>query len=444
MGDRAAHLRSILDAPRRGSAQSVPLQSSPPIGRLERERTAAASLGGVCVETPLGPCVVIDRTYPPDALHGTVRVGDGHIDDLDALGVLGLSPPPWTGMHVTPVPASGRLVYLDLETTGLGGGAGTRAFVVGCGFFEGRSFRTCQLVLASFAGERALLSMVADWMASAGGIVSFNGKAFDLPIMETRWLFHRMRPPVPGAMHLDMLHPARRLWRSAPAVPGPQRYSLGALEAAFLGVERVGDVPGAEIPERYFEYVRTGDAKPLEFVLEHNRLDLVSLAILTAAAARLVWRGAGAARNASECLGLGRVYEKSGRRDCAARCYARAAGLEPAWPVREADVPGRAPGLLPAPTSVRAEALRRLALYLRRLRRYTEAAEVWHQILALASPPPAIELEAVEALAIHHEHRVRDLSTARRFALRAFEADQITGAVAGGGTGSRDSTGSSP
>jgi hypothetical protein len=183
--------------------------------------------------------------------------------------------------------------------------------------------------------------------------------------------------------------------------------SLAALERRILGASRTGDVPGFEIPSRYFQYVRTGDARPLEGVLEHNRLDLISLALVTARAAQLVEAGATAVRTAREALGLGRLYERSRALDRACACFARAAGLT-SDPL-EADV------------LTRAEALRAYAVLARRERRHADAAVAWQQIVALRHCPAHIAREAAEALAIHHEHRLRDPRTARRFAVTSLQ-----------------------
>ncbi len=140
------------------------------------------------------------------------------------------------------------------------------------------------------------------------------------------------------------------------------------LEGTLVGVTRRGDVPSAEIPVRYVHYVRTGEVKPLIPVFEHNRLDLLSLAVLTARAVDLVEQGASATRNAPECLGLGRLYERAGLEAQAISCYIRAASVDA----------GGEP-------DVRAEALRRLALRMRCARRHQEAADVWNDVLSLAS-----------------------------------------------------------
>src|SRR5262249_51802352 len=153
---------------------------------------------------------------------------------------------------------------------GLSGGAGTHAFLIGCARFDDdRGLVTKQFLLTRPADERPLLDLVAAEIADAGALVSFNGKSFDAPMLEPRYLFHRLDWPGEGVPHVDALHPARRFW--------PGDCSLVALERQKLGARRVADVPQAEIPARYFHFVRTGDARPLVAVLEHNRRDLLTL-----------------------------------------------------------------------------------------------------------------------------------------------------------------------
>ncbi len=320
-----------------------------------------------------------------------------------------------------------RLLFLDLETTGLAGGAGTYAFLVGCGWFEGAAFRVRQFFLTSYAAERGLLEEVADTMSAAGALVTYNGKTFDLPLIDTRFLFHRLEAPFSSLPHLDMLHPARRLWSASRGGPqerttqpallgrvasrpdsgesGQASCRLTLVEQAVLGHVREGDVPGFEIPSRYFHYVRTGDARPLEGVLEHNRLDLLGLAMLTAQGASLLQKGAAGARTAREAFGLGRLYERGGKIDDARACFARAAD----------------PESLEADAMTRAEALRAYGVLCRRARQYEDAAGAWRRILALRACPAHIAQEATEALAVHHEHRLRDLRAARQFAMQALQ-----------------------
>ena len=138
------------------------------------------------------------------------------------------------------VAETGSVVCLDLETTGLRGGAGTFAFVVGFGWFEQGAFRTHQFVLSQLSAERWMLQAAAEVVGRATTLLTFNGKSFDAPVMETRWALHRLPSPLEALRHVDLLHPARRLWRS-------DEGRLASLERAVLGLRRVDDVPGADV-----------------------------------------------------------------------------------------------------------------------------------------------------------------------------------------------------
>jgi uncharacterized protein YprB with RNaseH-like and TPR domain len=452
-----------------------------PVSARAGHDDAADTLGGQWCDVAGQRFLVIDRRYLPDHRHGWVAMGD-------AL-------PPGEGIWPRlPVLAgescAGRMLFVDLETTGLAGGAGSYAFLVGCAWFETPSaaaqpelagfetpsaaaqpelagfetpsaaaqpepagfetpsaaaqpepagfetpsaaaqpgsagferlpasgrpgqagvFRTRQFFLSSFAAERALLAAVAHQAAAAGVVVTYNGKSFDLPLIETRYLLHRMQTPFAEMPHVDLLHPARRLWgggeedEEGGARGG--RCRLTSLEQALCGHQRTGDVPGFEIPSRYFHYVRSGDAAGLAAVMEHNRLDLLSLAVLTARASRLLDDGPEAARTAREALGAGRLYARAALHDEARAAYLRAASLDDADPL------------------VRADALRACALSWRRERRYAEAADCWRRIVEARRCPPHIRREAVEALAVHHEHRLRDPRAARSFAVESMSYTQ--------------------
>ena len=169
-------------------------------------------LGGQVVANRFGRALVIDRRYESDRFHGSRRVGDCAFDDNQILRLLdpALPPPDGTGE---------RILFVDLETTGLSGGAGTVAFLVGVGWFDLGAFQVRQFLLTSYASERALLCAVAECFDAAALLVTYNGKTFDVPVMETRWMFHRMRMPLESVRHFDMLHPARRLWRDRCADP---------------------------------------------------------------------------------------------------------------------------------------------------------------------------------------------------------------------------------
>jgi uncharacterized protein YprB with RNaseH-like and TPR domain len=357
--------------------------------RAEAE-DAAEILDGVWKQSGSHRFLVVERSYAPGHRHGSICVAD--------------SLPPQEGWSrlalLAGAECGGNLLFVDLETTGLAGGAGSYAFLVGCGWFERGRFHIRQFLLSSFASERALLEAVTDLARAADALVTYNGKSFDLPLIDTRYALNRLPPPFEGMPHVDMLHHARRLWYGH-----DDGHRLSGLESSLLGHEREGDVPGFEIPSRYFHYVRTGDARRLGPVLEHNRRDLLSLALLTARAAQLLDEGVAAATTAREALGIGRLYERSGMTADALACFVRAADMGP---------------------GVCAEALHAHAVLLRRLRRYDAAAEAWQRLLDLGDSPPRLQREAAEALAVHHEHRLRSLPSARRLAMQTLQFELTT------------------
>ncbi len=386
---------------------AAPAASRPPFVVVQaspdaRLRAAAEALQGTVIERAGGACVLVERFYPSDHPHGLLRVSDAGGPALSAAPELAL-----LGGRPEPDPVSARaLLFIDLETTGLAGGAGTYAFLVGCAVLERHGLRIRQLLLPGYQHERTLLAEVEALIRDTAGLVSYNGKTFDVPVLETRFQYNRLCPPFDGVGHVDMVHPARRFWRgAAPAGAWPEADScrLSVLERALFGVRRLGDVPGFEIPARYFDFMRSGNAAPLEPVLEHNRLDLISLALLTGRAVRLLAGAPASCESARESLAAGRFLERAGQVDAAKRCYRDAAA--------RACVERRPDG-----AQVRAEALRALALRCRRDRRHHEAADAWRGIVLDRRAPAAIRREALEALAIHFEHRTRDLSEAQRYA----------------------------
>jgi uncharacterized protein YprB with RNaseH-like and TPR domain len=360
--------------------------------------------------------LVVDRAYVPGYRHGSMVLADS-LPPSDGV---------WPRLSLLANEACGdRLLFVDLETTGIAGGAGTYAFLVGCGWFASGTFRIRQFFLSSFTAERSLLEAVADVAAEAGTVVSYNGKSFDLPLIETRFALHRLSTPFGELPHIDMLHPARRMWRvqntrrvadtsGQPFAKDrghvqkdvPYTCRLSTLERRLCGYVREGDVAGFEIPARYFRYVHTGDPQPLAAVFEHNRLDLLSLALVTARAAQLLEDGPAAARSGREALGMGRIYERGGMMAEAKSSFARAIEFDH------------------ADEDLRADALRAYALIARRLRHYDDAAAAWRRVLGLPLCPRPIEREASEALAVHLEHRRCDLGSARDFTMRLLQVDE--------------------
>ena len=167
-------------------------------------------------------------------------------------------------------------LFLDTETTGLAGGTGTFAFLIGLGWFEDDTFRTQQLFARDFSEERACLNFLLEMAREKSFLVTYNGKAFDVGLLSTRFILNRLPDGLAAMPNLDLLHPARRLFGHR-----LENNRLSTMEKDIIGFHRYGDMPGSEIPQRYFDWLRYRDPRLLEDVFEHNRLDVISMAALS-------------------------------------------------------------------------------------------------------------------------------------------------------------------
>lgn len=290
-------------------------------------------------------------------------------------------------------------IFLDLETTGLSNSPATLVVIVGLAFFQSGSCRVRQYVLVEPAAEKRLLTAVAADLRQAGALVTFNGKSFDLPMLLSRFHLHRLPDPAPP-LHLDLLHPARRIWSRR-----LRQSSLSVLEARVLGQVRESDVLGSEIPGRYFDFVRERRWETFEPVVEHNRQDLVTLARLALRVEMLLRSESGEPRpSPPDLLGLGALHEVTGRSDTARRCYEGA--------------------LASAASADRVEALHRLATLSHRADDIPRAAELYDAVSHYHCRQAV--LAAIE-LAKIHEHRTGDLSLALHYAQRAGELVRAAG-----------------
>jgi uncharacterized protein len=262
--DRIAQLRSVLDG--MAARERRRAAAAPPPSSWQAERR---DLPGETHHTPQGPLHVVDHCFEPHHCHGDAPVRGAPGVAADVVSKLALD----VGLaEVDPR----RMLLLDTETTGLAGGMGTVPFLVGVGWFEDASLRVRQLLLRRPGEEAPMLHALAERLSWASCIVTYNGKSFDWPLVRNRFVLHRVPLPPPPP-HLDLLHCARRVYKRRLT-----RLKLVDLETELLGMHREGDVPGFEIPNIYFRYLREGDTAGLAQVLEHNAHDLVALAALLA------------------------------------------------------------------------------------------------------------------------------------------------------------------
>ncbi len=243
-----------------------------------RPRALAEHLGGQWKERPSGRLLTVDRFFPLHHRHGIAPLSD--IFSVRAQPVRTLA---GNGDFKEFDPR--RTLFLDTETTGLAGGAGTCVFLVGLGYFEDDRFRIRQLFLPGYEAERAFLEELNDVLVGDrfGCLVSFNGKSYDLNLLENRFVMQRLPRPFDRFDHLDLLHPSRLLWKER-----LQECGLQTLERRLLRLHRKDDIPSAMIPGIYFRYLHSGKFQPFDRVFEHNRIDLLTMVGLLTLAARLV------------------------------------------------------------------------------------------------------------------------------------------------------------
>jgi uncharacterized protein len=353
-----------------------------------RAASLEATLGGTVEETGAGRVLLVRRRFDLDHRHGRQPLSPAREIAPLPLHLLARAEPALQGER--------RLLYLDTETTGLAGGTGTYAFLVGVGFFDGDGFEVRQYFMRDLDEEPALLAALDALFRDFDGLVTYNGTGFDLPLLETRFVLARRRWR-DDQLHLDLLRAARRLWSGRLA-----DCRLGTLEQHVLRFTREDDVPGAMIPAVYFDYLRRKRPGDLPRVFEHNRHDILSLAALTGWVAAALGRAPEADRHPEELVGLGRLWEAMDLERGFA-CYRMA--LE-----RGLESPGRERVLL------------RLAHREKGLARWDEARALWE---AATRSEHGFDPRPWEEIAKLYEHQHRDFTAARAMVEEALSRAQV-------------------
>jgi uncharacterized protein YprB with RNaseH-like and TPR domain len=345
------------------------LPAPQPIPRYEIHSVVA----GTYRSTPLGEVFVSEQAFGEEYHHGQSRITPTPFPLLAS----------WAGDERIAGLSIDRYAFLDTETSGMAGGTGTYAFLVGAGRFVDGQFLLQQFFMRDPAEEPALLEGLAHFLAPCEALVTFNGKAFDAPLLVTRYSLHRIPVPFKGYSHLDLLPLARRLWRDRL----PSR-ALKYLEEHVLGMTRASEeVPGYEIPWLYFDYLRTGDARPLTGVFYHNAMDVVAMAALLSRVSDMLANPYdGRVEHGLDFIALGKLFEDLGHWDEAARLYER--GLESE--ITETDFEA---------------AVKRLSILQKRRGDLDQAVLWWERAAKEGHVYAHIEL------AKYHEHKRRDLKS---------------------------------
>lgn len=348
--------------------------TAPP--RVPRPGAAALEclIEGRWIHSPLARVYQTTVRFPLHHRHGSAPLGDWLASTYEGLSVIAAES---QAAHLDPR----KTLFLDTETTGLAGGMGTVAFMIGLAWLQGDALSVEQLFIEDFPHEPFLLKQLAERLRAFRFLVTFNGKAYDRDILEARLALHKVASPFGALVHLDLLHAARRIWRECLA-----DCRLATLEEALLGVRRVRDIPGAEIPQAYFDFLLHGETARLASIFEHNRMDLLSLVALAARLNALYHTRA-------------EPHEKSS----IARLHLRRREIEKALAWFESSLQA------PVPDGVRVSTRKMYAQCLKSAGRPLEAAAVWEE---LVREQRVFDSLPFEELAKHYEHRTGDFARA--------------------------------
>ena len=334
-------------------------------------------VAGEEAQTAYGTFFLSHNTLNADDVHGHARICDFACLNMEATAFLAR---PSMSKDI----AIEDGLFLDTETTGLAGGTGTFPFLIGLGWFEAGSFITCQLFARDFSEERAMLPYLGELASGKQFLVTFNGRAYDLNLLTTRFILNRFQDTLTTMPHIDLLHPSRRIFAHR-----LENARLSTIETHVLGVRREGDVPGFEIPQRYFDWLQQRDGGLLEDVFEHNRLDIVSMASLLKHIADLVTdsQGVGYGHH-GDLLKLAGLINERGDSEKAEKILTSL--------------------ILSHRLDVVMDAQRSLSLIYKKAHSWEDAAKLWQDIVA-ANPH---DVFAVEELAKFYEHHTREFGKA--------------------------------
>jgi uncharacterized protein YprB with RNaseH-like and TPR domain len=406
IGDQLAALRRKVARIDKKYAAGLPARPAPPTDSRPARYFIEEWMTGEVVETPYGHHFETERLWERHRRHGSMDISNLFELPEDLLGPL--------GQGEVPARPATRWAFLDTETTGLAGGTGTYAFLIGVGRICPEGFRVRQFFMRDYGEESSLLWGLAQHLAEFDVLITYNGKTYDQPLLETRYRMARMRPPFGRLAHLDLLHGARRLWKLR-----LESCRLVDLENQILGVEREGDLPGEMIPYVYFEYLRTQQAWRVVPIFHHNAMDLLATACL-AAIVPLAHREPEAMRPAhgADLIGLARWFLNTALTAREGASGAEAAGHDKAkrsrgsqWSEQHEQALAlmRRAVELGLPDELLFRALWDIAALEKRLGREAAAVAVLSELASTANP---YRVPALEALAKHYEHGEPNLATA--------------------------------
>lgn len=370
-------VRDRLRQIHRGLAQPAPETEEADLGkRLDRLRKRPPSkpleeiLGAERVSRGPMDILILERRFPGSQRHGRYLIDEARTIPADAFPLL-------SGDPALKCFDLQKTVFLDTETTGLAGGAGTYVFLVGLGLFEGDEFVVRQIFLPNLAAERLLLEQVATLVQPAHHLITFNGKAYDVNLLENRFFMHGFESPFEGKGHFDLLYASRLFWKRELS-----NCALQNLEAKLIDFRRTDDFPSHLIPEAYFDFLRSGDPGVIPSILEHNRLDIITLVALCRLLAQAL---------------EGPCREIRVRPQSAARVHELRGNLSGALKILEESVDD------PAWILDRSEILFQCGMLHKRLEQPRESLLRFEELLRHSSRPPVEAFEETAKILEHHE-----------------------------------------
>ncbi|HEX9973100.1 MAG TPA: ribonuclease H-like domain-containing protein [bacterium] len=290
-----------------------------------------------------------------------------------------------------------KAMFFDTETTGLAGGSGTHIFLLGLGFFSNDKFIVKQFFMRDFPEEPAMLHLIHELMNNFESFISFNGKSFDVPLLKTRFTYHRIKSELDDLPHLDLLHAARRIWKRRLT-----DCSLSSLEQQILHVSRTSDIPSYLIPHTYFEYLRTKNAHPIKKIFYHNEIDILSLVSLTILLNNIHKQPVELLPDKMDLITLTKHYENTNQ-------WQRNIPIYQSLLAKGND------------REIHRELKLRLSFCYKHLGDWDQAVSLWQELIATGG----FVFEAYEELAKYYEHRTLDLNSAEHIVTKALASLDI-------------------
>jgi len=345
---------------------------------------------GKYFSTPFGSSFVRENYFYPDYKCGEIELGQifrvspkiiSHLVRDDRFNEIDIN----------------HTAFLDTETTGLAGGTGTYIFLVGVGYFEGNQFCVRQYFMRDYHEERALFSTLNDLLGNFKAVVTYNGKRFDLPLLESRYIISGINMIFRDSYHFDLLYPVRRLWKRR-----LENCALSTVERDILKIRRENDVPGFLIPEIYFRYLKTKDARELGPLFDHNLQDILSLVALVSKICDLVENPLSNAQCGIDIFSVGRIFDEVKNYEKSSFYYKEALKYN----LSKEEI---------------LDILKLASLACKRKGNWEEAEKMWKEIIEK-------EKEFIyfpyEELAKYYEHRLKDYNQAEKIVKEALKRSE--------------------